>query len=398
MNTSDLPQLNTYGTGEIYRLLKLGEFAHVANVPSLPADLPVANISQKPAEMPAAAIIPNKRIEALKQKGLKLLARTRSKHSQSYVSTIFRKLNASWVVYPTIFALSYGVFYFGLNFPSLTAQAQSWFTLKSQDQQQLGPNLDAYYKWINGYYYAVSDKSLLSPNNDIDHDGLTNYDEFIMQTNPLVADSSGDGISDGVKVLDGMNPWGKGPMTPAQKSWRDKLDLTLISERIAASTASATLVSDNSKDNVFDLNRNGQLSIPKLNMQVPLIWSRDPSSFDNDLEHGVIHYPGTALPGEQGVMYVSGHSSDYIWKHDPFSTVFTTINRLSPGDDVYVTVYGVDGKSYVYRYQVTGNKIYSPDDQTQFIDANGSKLNLSTCWPIGTSKDRLVVTAQLIGL
>lgn len=33
----------------------------------------------------------------------------------------------------------------------------------------------------------------------------------------------------------------------------------------------------------------------------------------------------------------------------------------------------------------------------QFIDNSGAKLiNLSTCWPIGTQKDRIVVSAILV--
>jgi LPXTG-site transpeptidase (sortase) family protein len=97
-------------------------------------------------------------------------------------------------------------------------------------------------------------------------------------------------------------------------------------------------------------------------------------------------------------MYVAGHSSDYIWKHDPMAHIFTTINHLSAGDDVFITVYGTDDKIYTYRYRVTTQKTYSPDDQTQFIDDSVAKLNLSTCWPIGSTKDRLVVSAELVSL
>jgi len=242
---------------------------------------------------------------------------------------------------------------------------------------------------------------LLTPNNDYDHDGLTNYDEFVMRTNPTLPDSDNDGTTDGVELINGTNPWGSGKLTSAQGKLRDKIDLTMVSERITYSVAANNTANSNTTnvntDN-FDLTKPGVLSIPKLNLQAPLIWSKDPSDFDSDLEHGVIHYPGTALPGNTGTMYVSGHSSDYIWKHDRYATIFTKINFLNPGDDIFVTVYGKDGKIYNYRYRVTGQKVYAPDDQTQFIDNTSAKLNLSTCWPIGTSKDRLVVTAELAGL
>ncbi len=42
--------------------------------------------------------------------------------------------------------------------------------------------------------------------NDTDHDGLSNYDEMIYHTNPLVADTDHDGTSDGDEVRMGTNP------------------------------------------------------------------------------------------------------------------------------------------------------------------------------------------------
>jgi LPXTG-site transpeptidase (sortase) family protein len=309
------------------------------------------------------------------------------------------KIAPNWLksvlIYLGIFVGAFVFFFVILNFPAISAQVQGWFA-QPQSQQLSGQDLTAYYKWISGYYYAVSDPKMLDPNNDIDHDGLTNYDEFIMHTNPIVADSDGDGYPDGVEVLNGYNPWGAGKMTADQKKLASQLDMNLIAERIGDATAqkAGVVIPANS----YDLSRPGTLSIPKLNLQVSLLWPTDPSQFDAELTQGVIHYPGTALPGQLGIMYVSGHSSDYIWKHDPMASIFTRLNYLKPGDDVYIQIYDKDGKVQNFRYQVTGSKTYKPDDQAQFIDNSTNKLNLSTCWPIGTSQDRLVVSAVQVPL
>jgi LPXTG-site transpeptidase (sortase) family protein len=374
MNINDLPGVNQTGEPEIFRLLKIGassvqEFAHD----------PLEKINTEFRKL----------IDSRQEKLFKKITSKFASQSKPYKRLLF---------YPAIFVGSFLFFYFAINFPSLVASAQGLFT-KPQSQQILGSDLAAYNEWMAGYFYSVSDKSLLSTSADIDHDGLSNYDEFIMKTNPTVADSDTDGTSDGVEVLNSTNPWGAGGLTSAQIALRNKLNLNMISERITYDVSvnqGKAVISDEAKN--FDLTRNGEISIPKLKIQVPLIFSKDPASFDTDLEHGVIHYPGTALPGETGIVYVSGHSSDYIWKHDPFASVFTRINRLSPGDDIFVTVYGQGGKVYNYHYQVVGQQIFAPDDQTQFIDATSSKLNLSTCWPIGTAKDRMVVTAKLVNL
>lgn len=355
---------------EIHKLLKIGEqqtphFEHAVNEES---------------EVQAEAI-------ALENNFTKSLDAV-GQHASKYKGLL---------IYPLIFILAFGFFYVALNFSAVLSQVEGYFT-QAQVEEVLGSELTSYYQWINPYFYAVNDAKLLDPNNDIDKDGLSNYDEFTVHTNPTIADSDDDGYSDGTEIINNYNPWGIGKITKEQKSFVEKLDTNLINNRISYyAKPQEGSVSGEQKIN-FDLNKPGTLSIPRLNLQVPLIFSKDPSNFEADLTKGVIHYPGTALPGEKGTIYVSGHSSDYVWKKDPYQTVFAKINYLKPGDDVFVDVYGVDGKVYNFRYQVTGSNIYKPDDQTQFIDNSTNKLNLSTCWPIGTATNRIVVSAVQVGL
>ncbi len=355
---------------EIHKLLKLGD--HIV----LPHDEPEQHV---PEHFAVAQINHNNSAEAVLD-------------IRPAVSAL-----KNFLVYPAIFIAAFIFFYTVLNFPSLLAQTQGFFA-PAQDEQILGDNLTEYYKWINNYYYAIGDKKLLDPNNDIDKDGLSNLDEFTMKTNPIIADSDGDGFSDGIEVINSQNPWGQGSMSAAQRKLAENLDLIMINNRVSFNVSQNNGIVAGEKKLNYDLNKPGRLSIPKLNITVPLIWSKDPADFDADLFKGIIHYPGTAMPGENGTIYVSGHSSDYLWKKNPYHNIFAKLNFLKPGDDIFVDVYGIDGKVFNYRYQVTGSKTYAPDDQTQFIDNSGSKLNLSTCWPIGTQKDRLVVTAVPVGL
>jgi LPXTG-site transpeptidase (sortase) family protein len=283
------------------------------------------------------------------------------------------------------------------NLSSLVSQVNAWF-VKPEDEVVLNQDLGAFYSWIGGYYFAVTDKTLLEPNNDVDKDGLSNLDEFVIRTNPTIADSDGDGEKDGEEVMNSTNPWGKGDMTAAQLKLREKMDIIKINNRITFNTVSIADRAQADPSIDYDFSKPGRLSIPRLDMQVPLIWTQDPSQFDTDLTKGVVHYPGTALPGEKGTVYISGHSSDYFWKNHPFKQVFAKINVLQPGDDIFVDIYGKDGKTYTYRYQVSEKNVFKPDDQAQFIDNSQYKLNLSTCWPIGTQRDRYVVSATMVPL
>jgi LPXTG-site transpeptidase (sortase) family protein len=368
---------------EIHKLLKLGgpdNSDHSIEHVSTPEHLPVAPSHDAHAAHGAATAHSTPSIG-------------HSASSSSVVKNI--------IVYPFIFLTAFVFFYVLLNFSSMWAQVEGFFS-KPQAEQILGADTAPYYKWISNYFYAVGDPKLLEPTNDIDKDGLSNSDEFVMRTNPIIADSDSDGFSDGIEIINNQNPWGSGSLSDKQRKLAADLDLIMINNRVSYNVSQNQHVGSVSgavtPNNNYNLEKPGRLSIPKLNLQVSLIWSKDPADFDADLTKGVIHYPGTALPGENGIIYVSGHSSDYIWKRNPMHNIFAKLNYLKPGDDIFIEMYGNDGKVYNYRYQVQLTHTYKADDQTQFIDTAGSKLNLSTCWPIGTQKDRLVVTAVPVAL
>ncbi|MBX4188310.1 MAG: sortase [Candidatus Doudnabacteria bacterium] len=388
-----------YFQSEIHRLLKLGPDLSKPYQPQVSEDSTAAINTGVPLNLPmqsADEIVPkfNNR-ESGRQAEFQLAPKGLSE-AKHYKNAKFSKWT-SLLVYPFVFLVAFAFFYLILNFNAIIIQMQGWFA-KDETEVILEEDLAAYEQWIGGYFFAIKDREKLEPNQDIDNDGLSNLDEFTIKTNPTVNDSDYDGTSDGIEVINGTNPWGTGQMTAKQKKTLENLDLIKVNNRISFNASSANPLSQISHSQNFDMKKPGRLSIPKLNLQVPIIWTEDSAQFDQDLTRGVVHYPGTALPGETGTVYISGHSSDYFWKSHPYKQVFAKINALDVGDDIFVDVYGLDGKIYNYKYRVVAETIYSPDDQRQFIDNSGAKLNLSTCWPIGTQKDRYVVTAELQNL
>jgi len=130
--------------------------------------------------------------------------------------------------------------------------------------------------------------------------------------------------------------------------------------------------------------------IPKINVKAPIIegGSTNSNKLLKELESGVVMYPGSAQPGRVGSTVIVGHSSSNSpW--NKYSNVFSLLNRLSSGDLVYIN-YG--GSSYAY--QVNNKKTGSV-----FSLANadiGGDLVLSSCWPVGSDKGRILVSATLI--
>jgi LPXTG-site transpeptidase (sortase) family protein len=145
----------------------------------------------------------------------------------------------------------------------------------------------------------------------------------------------------------------------------------------------------------IDTNIPGKIEVPSQRINVPLIWSKDPKNFDNDLKYGVIHYTGTAMPGDIGTSYISGHSSGSVFDRNPYREVFARIGNMANGTPFAVTVTMQGGKQAVLHYVVGGRAEYAANDQRQFLQTPESVMALSTCWPINTTARRLVVFGTL---
>jgi LPXTG-site transpeptidase (sortase) family protein len=138
-----------------------------------------------------------------------------------------------------------------------------------------------------------------------------------------------------------------------------------------------------------------QLIIPKIAVVTPIVEPRSESkqAILGSLEEGVGLYPGSVTPGESGRAILLGHSSRASWYRGEYATVFTTIGRLEPMDEIYVTA---NQKKYVY--QVFAVKVLSPTDTNALLTPPSiyTELDLVTCYPIGGASHRTVVQARLI--
>ncbi len=141
--------------------------------------------------------------------------------------------------------------------------------------------------------------------------------------------------------------------------------------------------------------------IPKLDLNVPLVtppfesllagnWPQVEKDIQSALTDGVVHYPGTANPGQAGNFFVTGHSSYYPWAPGNFKTVFARLHELSPGDEYWV-YFGGDK----HRYVVRSKKEVSPSDITVLDQPTDKRLaTLMTCTPVGTSLRRLIIVSN----
>lgn len=147
-----------------------------------------------------------------------------------------------------------------------------------------------------------------------------------------------------------------------------------------------------------------RITIPSLKINAPVVeptlglealeakdWSALEEQISETLLEGVVHYPGTAEPGQTGNAFLTGHSSNVFWQKSIFNTVFALLPKIQVGDDIFVTYDQIE-----YHYRVIEKKEVSPSEVSILKQTEGKFLSLVTCTPVGTTLKRLVVTAELV--
>src|SRR3989344_6140241 len=138
---------------------------------------------------------------------------------------------------------------------------------------------------------------------------------------------------------------------------------------------------------------NNHISIPVLDINAPVTFGVNNTAKEvaASLENGVIQINGTSLPGQTGNIYITGHSSNYVWVKGDYNSIFAILDKLVVGDLVYINYNGA-----TYEYQIFNREIVLPNDTSMLKSTNDSRLTLVTCWPVGTSLKRLVLLANQI--
>ncbi len=136
-----------------------------------------------------------------------------------------------------------------------------------------------------------------------------------------------------------------------------------------------------------------RIKVPKINVDAPIVFSptADENTIQKHLQRGVVHYPGTAKPGEVGNTFITGHSSNFWWVEGSYNYVFVNLDKLTVGDQAII--YHAGNK---YVYSVSSKKVVAPDEVSVLEQTETPILTLMTCTPPGTNWRRLVIKLDQI--
>ncbi|MBP7670814.1 class D sortase [Candidatus Gracilibacteria bacterium] len=147
-----------------------------------------------------------------------------------------------------------------------------------------------------------------------------------------------------------------------------------------------------------------RLVVPRINQNIPIVRVSSESLIKRDfgalegemqkaLQDGVVHYPGTSLPGQRGNTVITGHSSYFPWDPGRFKDVFALLHDVVVGDKIVVYY-----KQTKYTYEISDIEVVLPEEIDVLKQTPSDQLTLITCTPVGTNLKRLIVKAKPIAI
>lgn len=133
---------------------------------------------------------------------------------------------------------------------------------------------------------------------------------------------------------------------------------------------------------------NYYLTISKLKIENALV-----KIGGEDLDESLIHYSGTALPGEYGNAVIFGHSVlPAFYNPKDYHTIFSTLPTLEKDDEIFI-----EYDNLRFKYKVEDYREVKPDD-IEMLEQKFDRrtLSLVTCVPPGTYLKRGIIRANLV--
>lgn len=137
------------------------------------------------------------------------------------------------------------------------------------------------------------------------------------------------------------------------------------------------------------------LVIPKVGINtsvIPAVNPSDPGVYLEALKKGVAHASTSYFPDEDGTVYLFSHSTNYDWFVKDLNAVFYLLKNLTEGDLIVIYY-----KGRQYTYKLREKRVVKPTETSYLIPQKGIKtLILQTCWPPGSTSERLLLFADLV--
>ena len=136
-----------------------------------------------------------------------------------------------------------------------------------------------------------------------------------------------------------------------------------------------------------------KLVIPEIGVEMPVIITGDEYKEEDAysaMDRGAWLYTKTSTPDAGSNTVLTGHRFKYM---PPHHNTLYSLDKIQKGDEILIYW---QGREYMYR--VNNSKVVEPTDLSVLDSTPTPTLTIITCTPLFSTAQRLVVTADLIGV
>ncbi len=155
----------------------------------------------------------------------------------------------------------------------------------------------------------------------------------------------------------------------------------------------------------WEIKRWLSVSIPRISVRAPVMlpsnkywnakqWDLLEEQMQVGLLHGATAYPHSSAPGIDGSLIIAGHSSPPHERAEEsdFGHLFAKLPELEVGD-----VINIVGGGSIVSYKISNTKVVDANDTMILAQQSDlSLLKLITCYPVGSTRQRLIIEAVRI--
>lgn len=193
--------------------------------------------------------------------------------------------------------------------------------------------------------------------------------------------------------------------TRIQASVIENTEVVEVEEKVSNEEPNEVLHAAVGELEQWGIARAWSITIPSLGIRAPVLlpsmknwtsraWDMLEEQMQVGLNHGAVAYPHSAGPGRKGNLIIAGHSSPPTESasQSEFGSLFEKLPNIKIGQEISIVT---AGSPVLYRVE---EKVIVSPQETSILEQqyDESILKLITCYPVGTTKDRMIVLAKKI--
>ena len=136
-----------------------------------------------------------------------------------------------------------------------------------------------------------------------------------------------------------------------------------------------------------------RVEVPKagidINIQNPL--TSDLPTLNKEVNKGAVHYPGSALLGENAAIFLFAHQSYLPALKNPAYKAFNNLEKLAEGDEIRLY-----SENAIYLYRVRSVQLKRASEAQINLEKGYRMLTMSTCNSVGAKEERFVLVADFV--